>query len=187
MKRFPSHWQISQAARCIRRGGIVAYPTEAVFGLGCDPANAHAVTRLLALKQRQRKKGLILVAASMQQLQPWVAPVARSRVRKLEASWPGPLTWLLPAAEHCPTWLTGGRDTLAVRVSAHPVVQALCKAAHSAIVSTSANRDGKQPARSLLEIRLRFAYSIDCYLPGTLGGLEQPTRIRDLQTGRVIR
>jgi len=187
LKRFPSHWKISQAARCIRRGGIVAYPTEAVFGLGCDPANARAVTRLLALKHRRPDKGLILVAASLQQLQPWIAPLARSQVRQLGAGWPGPLTWLLPAAEHCPAWLSGGRDTLAVRVSAHPVVQALCKAAHTAIVSTSANREGQPPARSLLEIRLRFTNRIDDYLPGALGGLEQPTRIRDLQTGRVIR
>lgn len=187
MKHFPSHWQISQAARCIRRGGIVAYPTEAVFGLGCDPANPYAVTRLLALKQRRSEKGLILVAASIQQLHPWIAPIPRRLAYRLERSWPGPHTWLLPAAEHCPNWLTGGRDTLAVRVSAHPVVKRLCSATGSAIVSTSANRDGKHPARSLLEIRLRFANQIDDYLPGALGGLEQPTRIRDLLTGRVIR
>lgn len=187
MNSFPSHWQISRAARCIRTGGIVAYPTEAVFGLGCDPANPYAVLQLLAIKQRRIEKGLILVASSMQQLQPWVTPLNRRQTRRLEASWPGPHTWLLPAADHCPDWLTGGRDTLAVRVSAHPVVQQLCNAAGRAIISTSANRHGKRPARSLLEIRLRFATGIDYYLPGALGGLKQPTRIRDLETGRVIR
>ena len=187
MNSFPSHWQISRAARCIRAGGIVAYPTEAVFGLGCDPANPYAVLHLLGLKQRSIEKGLILVAASMQQLQPWVAPLSHKHIKRLEDSWPGPHTWLLPAADHCPDWLTGGRDTLAVRVSAHPVVQQLCNAAGHAIVSTSANRGGKRPARSLLEIQLRFATEIDYCLPGALGGLKQPTRIRDLQTGRVIR
>ncbi len=187
MNGFPSHWQISRAARCIHRGGIVAYPTEAVFGLGCDPADPGAVMRLLALKQRQPEKGLILVAASLQQIQPWVAPLSRKLGHRLESSWPGPYTWLLPTTEHCPVWLTGGRDTLAVRVSAHPVVQRLCKATGGAIVSTSANREGKPPARSRLQIRLRFPAGIDYCLPGTLGDLKQPTRIRDLRTGRVIR
>ncbi len=187
MKHFPSNWRVSQAARCIRHGGIVAYPTEAVFGLGCDPSNPYAVMRLLALKQRNIDKGLILVAASMQQLQHWVAPLSRKQTGQLENSWPGPYTWLLPAAEHCPDWLTGGRDTLAVRVSAHPVVKLLCQTAGQALVSTSANRGGQSPARSLLQIRLRFTTGIDCYLPGALGGQKQPTRIRDLQTGRVIR
>ncbi len=187
MNSFPSHWQISRAARCIRSGGIVAYPTEAVFGLGCDPANPYAVMRLMALKQRRIEKGLILVAASMKQLQPWVAPVPRKLANRLDKCWPGPHTWLLPAADHCPDWLTGGRDTLAVRVSAHPVVQQLCNTAGRAIVSTSANRSGQTPVRSLWKIRLRFATQIDYYLPGALGGLKQPTRIRDLQTGHVIR
>jgi len=187
LNHFPSHWQVSQAARCIRRGGIVAYPTEAVFGLGCDPANPRAVMRLLAIKQRPVEKGLILVAASLQQLQPWIAPLSRRQLQRLERSWPGPHTWLVAAAEHCPDWLTGGRDTLAVRVSAHPVVQRLCLAAGRALVSTSANPAGKTPARSRLQIRLRFPTGIDDYLPGELGGLQQPTRIRDLETGRVIR
>jgi len=187
LKHFPSYWHLSQAARCIRHGGIVAYPTEAVFGLGCDPANPRAVMRLLALKQRRVEKGLILVAASQQQLHAWIAPLPATLARRLDKSWPGPHTWLAPAAAHCPDWLTGGRDTLAVRVSAHPVVRELCNAARGAIVSTSANRDGQAPARSLLEIRLRFTTGIDYCLPGALGGLKQPTRIRDLQSGRIIR
>lgn len=187
MSQFPSHWQVSQAARCFRAGGIITYPTEAVFGLGCDPANPHAVLQLLELKQRNIDKGLILVAASMTQLQRWVAPVSAKHSRQLKKTWPGPHTWLLPAADHCPDWLTGGRDTIAVRISAHPVVQQLCQATRQAVVSTSANRGGGSPARSQLQIRLRFATGIDYYLPGSLGGLKKPTQIRDLQTGRVIR
>ncbi len=187
MNRFPSHWRISQAARRIRRGGIVAYPTEAVFGLGCNPADPDAVMRLLALKQRPVEKGLILVAASLQQLLPWIAPLSARQRRTLEKTWPGPHTWLVPAAPHCPHWLTGAHETLAVRVSAHPVVQRLCVAAGSALVSTSANPAGRPPARSRLQIRLRFPAGIDDCLPGKLGGLQQPTRIRDLLSGRVIR
>ncbi|VAW75674.1 Threonylcarbamoyl-AMP synthase [hydrothermal vent metagenome] len=187
MSQFPSHWHVSQAVRCFRAGGILAYPTEAVFGLGCDPANPDSVLQLLALKQRNIHKGLILVAASIQQLQRWIAPLPRKQERQLSNSWPGPHTWVLPAADHCPDWLTGGRDTLAVRVSAHPVVQQLCQSTGQAIVSTSANRSSGSPARSMIQIRLRFPTGIDYYLPGALGRLKQPTRIRDLQTGHVIR
>ncbi|HHJ13455.1 MAG TPA: tRNA threonylcarbamoyladenosine biosynthesis protein RimN [Gammaproteobacteria bacterium] len=187
MSHQPSQLRVTRAARCIRTGGIVAYPTEAVFGLGCDPANPQAVARLLALKRRPPGKGLILVAASRAQLDPWMAPLPPRLRQRLDASWPGPHTWLVPASDNCPDWLTGCHDTLAVRVSAHPGVQGLCRAAGMAIVSTSANRSGRPPARSLLEIRLAFGTGVDDCLPGALGGLEAPTRIQDLKTGRRLR
>ena len=183
----PSHWQLHRAARWIRDGGVIAYPTEAVFGLGCDPGNPLATARLLALKSRPWQKGLILVASTLQQLKPWVQPPAGDRLRTLQRSWPGPLTWLLPASDTCPTWLTGTHDTLAVRVSAHPVVRSLCDTLGGAIVSTSANIGGRPPARSVLEVRLRFGKRIDFVLPGALGNRQQPSRIRDLASGRIIR
>jgi len=183
----PSHWQLHRAAHWIRDGGVIAYPTEAVFGLGCDPANPLATARLLALKQRPWQKGLILVAATLQQLEPWVQPLTDSQLRTLHSGWPGPLTWLLPASAACPGWLTGTHDSIAVRVSAHPLVRELCDSLDSAIVSTSANVAGQQPARSALEVRLRFGERIDFVLPGKLGNQQQPSRIRDLASGRIIR
>ena len=183
----PSYWQLHTAARCIRAGGVIAYPTEAVFGLGCDPANQHAVRRLLSLKNRSWRKGLILIAAEQRQLEPWVGKIPNSASLPLRKSWPGPTTWLLPAARNCPSWLTGEHDTLAVRVTAHPLVRRLCNILDAAIVSTSANTSGQRPARSVLDVRLRFGTRIDFILPGSLGGQRQTTEIRDLASGQFIR
>jgi L-threonylcarbamoyladenylate synthase len=183
----PSRWQLHTAACWIRSGGVIAYPTEAVFGLGCDPANPEAVQRLLRLKHRAWKKGLILIASQLRQLEPWLEKIPDSQLRELHNSWPGPTTWLMPAARDCPDWLTGEHDTLAVRVTSHPLVRRLCDILGEAIVSTSANRSGQQPARSVLDVRLRFGSRVDFVLPGKLGGQKQPTEIRDMASGQLIR
>ncbi len=184
---IPPGWKIATAARWIRNGGIVAYPTEAVFGLGCDPSDPLAVARLLAIKHRPVSKGLILVAARRAQLDPWLQPLPAGLEQRLQRSWPGPVTWLVPAADDCPAWLTGQHATLAVRVSAHPLVQALCERLGGAVVSTSANVSNQRPARSILDVQLRFAADIDYILGGPLGDLQQPTTIRDLTSGRIVR
>ncbi|WP_127478711.1 L-threonylcarbamoyladenylate synthase [Sulfurivermis fontis] len=180
-------FQLREAVRALRRGGLIAYPTEAVYGLGCDPRNADAVRRLLELKQRPMDKGLILVAADFAQLQPYLLPLADTLARQVSASWPGPVTWLLPVPSQVPVWLRGRHDSLAVRVSAHPVVRALCAAFGGPIVSTSANPAGQRPARDPLTVQRMFAGHVDCILHAPLGGLERPTEIRDGRTGRIVR
>lgn len=187
MIAFPSAWQLHNAARTIRAGGVIAYPTEAVFGLGCDPGDGEAVKRLLELKHRPLEKGLILIASEWNQLARWLQKIPVAWRKRLDYSWPGPVTWLIPAAEDCPHWLTGKHATLAVRVTAHPVVRNLCERVNGAIVSTSANRAGKEPARSVLQVRLQFGQQLDFVLPGQLGKLTQPTEIRDLASGRILR
>jgi L-threonylcarbamoyladenylate synthase len=187
LSSIPSSWQLATAARWIRGGGVIAYPTEAVFGLGCDPRQQRAVERLLSLKRRSAAKGLILIASRWEQLQPWLAALPAGWHERLSGTWPGPVTWLIPTNASCPRWLTGQHDSLAVRVSAHPVVRRLCDTLDAAIVSTSANRAGHRPARSLLEVRLQFGMRLDFVLPGQLGALAKPTPIHDLATGRVIR
>ena len=184
---FPSHWQLQTAARWIRAGGVIAYPTEAVFGLGCNPADHSAVARLLTLKDRSWRKGLILIAAEQQQLEPWIQPISENYAAQLNSTWPGPTTWLLPASGKCPDWLTGGHSTLAVRVTAHPLARRLCTTLNSPIVSTSANIHGRAPARSVLEVRLQFGTRVDFVLPGQLGKQDRPTEIRDLVSGKFIR
>ncbi len=168
-------------------GGVIAYPTEAVYGLGCDPLNGHAVHRLLALKRRPVKKGLILIAAHADQLTPYVESLPAAQRAAIEASWPGPVTWLLPAREGCPAWLRGEHETIAVRVTDHPLVAALCHAYGGALVSTSANRAGQPPARSALGVRRIFRFGVDFILHGETGALARPTEIRDACSGRVIR
>ena len=182
-----SHNKLDRAVRALRSGGLLAYPTEAVFGLGCDPRNARAVARLLRLKQRPVSKGLILVAATPSQLEPYILPPTGSLRKRLDATWPGPVTWLLPARPGVPDYLRGRHATLAVRVSDHPVVQALCRAFGGPIVSTSANPGGLPPARNVLTVRRYFREGVDFMLNGPLGGLARPTEIRDAASGRVLR
>ena len=180
-------WQLRKAARIIHTGGVIAYPTEAVYGLGCDPLNPQAVLRLLELKQRPMAKGLILIAADLAQLEPYIEPLTETELATVKASWPGPVTWLLPAKPETPRWLRGEHDCIAVRVTAHPLSCALCRAAGQALVSTSANPSGQSPARSALTVRRYFADRLDLILPGSLDRAAKPSTIRDLRSGRVLR
>jgi len=181
-----SPFRLRQAARALRRGAVLAYPTEAVYGLGCDPLDPRAVQRLLAIKGRSRHKGLILIAADFAQLQPFLAPLDAAQRQCLLADWPGPVTWVVPAAPGLPDWLSGGRDTLAVRVTAHAGAAALCRAAGMPLVSSSANASGRPPARTALQVRLRCP-GVDHVLCGPTGGLARPTEIRDLASGHRLR
>ncbi len=180
-------WRLREAARCFHQGGILAYPTEAVYGLGCDPRDWYAVERILAIKQRTVEKGLILIAADFEQLLPFVQPLPDDKMQTPLASWPGPSTWLLPAAPDLPPWLCGRHATVAVRVTAHPVAAALCRACGSPLVSTSANVEGHPPARSPIQVRTRFDDRIDYILHGPLGQLSRPTVIRDAASGAIVR
>lgn len=182
-----SDFRIRQAARLIRSGGILAYPTEAVFGLGCHPLAPIAVHRLLGLKGRSPDMGLILIAADFSQLSPYVQSLSAQQMQAVFESWPGPYTWLLPASDSCPPWLTGTNDTLAVRVTAHPVASSLCRRARTALVSTSANHSGEAPARSALQARLRFGQQLDMVLSGKTDETIKPTSIRDARTGKLLR
>jgi L-threonylcarbamoyladenylate synthase len=182
-----SPWQLREAARRVRAGGVIAYPTEAVFGLGCDPGDGAAVERIFEIKGRDAAKGLILIAAELEHLLPYIGALPSERKAEILASWPGPVTWIVPALPDTPPWLTGGRDTLAVRVTAHPVAAGLCRACGSALVSTSANRSGRAPARNLLQLRLGLGGSMDYVVPGKVGSALKPSRIIDARNGRVIR
>ena len=178
---------LAVAATCIRAGGIIAYPTEAVFGLGCDPGNLQAVKRLLAMKQRDADKGLILIAAEPAQLAPYLARLTLELEHRLHSAWPGPVTWVVPAHESVSPLLRGAHATLAVRVTAHPVAAALCRRTDSALISTSANLAGQQPARNAAEVRAVFATALDYVLDAPVGAADRPTVIRDLLTARVLR
>jgi L-threonylcarbamoyladenylate synthase len=175
--------ELIQAARIVQHGGVIAYATEYCFGFGCDPMNRSAVLRLLRIKRRMSGKGLILIAADVDQLDSYVdnipAPVL--------ATWPGPHTWLLEPREGVPGWITGDHPGIAVRVTAHPQAAALCRAAGMAIVSTSANRSNGAPTRSYRETLRRFKGKVDYVLPGRVGDAPAPTPIRDAASGALIR
>jgi L-threonylcarbamoyladenylate synthase len=171
----------------LRAGGVIACPTEAVWGLSCDPDNQPAVRRLLELKRRPIHKGLILVAASESQLGFLLRGLSTDDRATLSATWPGPATWLIPHRGRVPEWIHGEHGTVAVRVSAHPVVSALCRAWGGPLVSTSANPGGARPARTLFQVRRYFGDALDAVVPGALGDQARPTGIRDLASGQIIR
>lgn len=178
--------QLRLAARELRQGALVACPTEAVWGLSCDPLNRKAVEGLLRLKQRPVDKGLILVAADLEQLAYFIEVPGRTALRRAQDSWPGPATWVFPASPFAPPWITGAHDTVAVRVTAHPLLAALCRRFGGALVSTSANRSGQAPCRNVTELRRRFGPAL-CVVPGATGGRQNPTTIREVATGHLLR
>ncbi|MCC2638545.1 MAG: tRNA threonylcarbamoyladenosine biosynthesis protein RimN [Moraxellaceae bacterium] len=183
---LPSVTELELAVQSLRAGQVIAYPTEAVWGLGCDPFDAAAVQRLLVMKGRSEAKGLILIAADIAQVESWLAALSDSQKQAVFATWPGPYTWVVPAAS-APRWLRGEHDSLAVRVSAHPGVQALCRAWGGPLVSTSANRSGQPPLADAADLRREFGDALGHILPGALGGDAKPTEIRDAVTGVVLR
>ena len=180
-------WKLLPALRAIRTGGVIAYPTEGVFGLGCDPRRPAAVTRILAIKQRPVSKGLILIAADQQQLRPYLAPLSAEQQAQLDHTWPGPVTWVVPAAIHCPIWVRGAHPTVAVRVSNHPTVVELCRRLNHPLVSSSANRAGRPPYRHPRTARHHLGRRVDVIVNAPVGTLSGPTPILDLATTHVLR
>ncbi|HEX6834071.1 MAG TPA: L-threonylcarbamoyladenylate synthase [Rudaea sp.] len=178
---------ILNAAAALRSGGVIAYPTEAVYGLGCDPGNRDAVARLFALKQRPSDVGVLLIAADIAQIEPFLGAVPPEAFARARATWPGPHTWIFPRSATTPDWIAGAHQGIALRVTAHPIAAAICRAFGGAIVSTSANRHGQPPARSAAEVRAAFDDELACIVDGATGGLERPTPIRDAMTGDVLR
>ena len=180
--------QLAQIVAALKQQQAIAYPTEAVFGVGCDPDSELAVTRLLELKQRPVEKGLILIAADFEQLKPYIddAALTEEQRQAVFASWPGPVTFVFPALANTPKWLTGRFDSLAVRVTDHPLVKELCLAYGKPLVSTSANLTGLPPCRSAEEVQQQFGNDFPV-LMGDTGGRLNPSEIRDALTGELFR
>lgn len=178
--------KIKRAVQLLEEGAVIAYPTEAVWGLGCDPGNRGAVQRLLALKQRPVAKGLILVAASVQQFAPWLDGLAPELIDKFSAHI-GTVTWLIPANKHAAKWITGEHKSIALRVSAHKPTVNLCTAFGGPLVSTSANLAGKPPAHWPWQLHRLYGHGLDYIVPGSLGAPGRPSEIRDLMSNKVIR
>ena len=182
-----SQLRLAAAVQALRAGGVVACPTEAVWGLSCDPGSEQAVGRLLALKGRPVAKGLILVAASASQFGFLLNDLTPQQRERLAGSWPGPNTWLVPHHNRVQSWIHGDHSTVAVRVSAHPVVAQLCRAWGGPLVSTSANPAGAQPPREAFQVRRYFAGELDNILPGRVGEADRPSQIRDLASAEIVR
>ena len=187
--RMSRDLSIHEAATVLQTGGVVAYPTEGVWGLGCDPRDQEAVLRLLAIKQRTVDKGLILIASHLDQLRPFldIAAMPIDNLAAVLASWPGPHTWIMPASSDAPQWITGVHAGIAVRISAHAPVIELCNAFGGALVSTSANLSGQPAPRTRMGLDPELLRQVEGVLHGETGGRSAPTVIHDAITGAALR
>jgi len=179
--------EIEAAAALLRAGGVLAYPTEGVYGLGCDPDNRVAFDRIFAMKRRPPEQGVLLIAADFEQVLDWIDGAPEAAFVRANAIWPGPHTFIFPRSSRVPEWVAGGHAGIALRVTAHAPSAALCRAFGAPIVSTSANRHGEPPARSAADIRAIFGDEPDGVLDAPLGGLDKPTPITDAVSGAIIR
>lgn len=178
---------LDTAINALRTGGVIACPTEAVWGLSCDPDNGEALTHLMRMKARDPAKGVILVAASIKQFQPWLNQLPLALHAPLAASWPGPNTWLVPDNGRSHPLVRGAHQRVALRVTDHPLMKALCDAFGGPLVSTSANRAGEPSAMSDEEVTSIFGPDVAAIITGELGGNSRPSTIRDLVSGQVLR
>jgi L-threonylcarbamoyladenylate synthase len=173
-------------AAYLSRGGLIAYPTESCYGLGCDPHNRRAVLALLKLKQRPQHKGLILIAGKYLQLSPYLQALTHTEQTRLKSAGERVTTYLMPAKADCPRWLRGAHDTLAVRITAHKEAANLCNTLRMALVSTSANRSGGKSAHSYSQCRKLFGQNV-WVLPGRIGKRKNPSTIRSWSDGKIVR
>lgn len=181
-------YQLRYIRHYLQQGGIIAYPTEAVYGLGCDPWNETAVEHLLQLKQRDWRKGLIIIAADFASLQPFILPLASSIETKLQTTWQQQVvTWLVPARPEVPACVRGNSTQIAVRVTRHPIAAALCRAFGGAVISTSANLSQHRPAKTACHVRQQFKGQTLHIVSGALGAHSRPSEIRDALTDVSIR
>ena len=179
--------EIEQAAALLRAGGVLAYPTEGVYGLGCDPGNREAFEKIFAMKRRPPEQGVLLIAADFEQIRDWVGDAPEAALDRARAAWPGAHTFIFPRSPRVPEWVAGGHAGIALRVTAHTPSAALCRAFGGPIISTSANHHGEAPARSAADIRAIFGDEPDGVLDAPLGGLDKPTPITDAVSGAIIR
>ena len=181
-----TEFAIRFAVHCIRRGGVIAYPTETVYGLGCDPLCADAVNEINSLKGRDARKGLILLASRMQQLDALIDVSARNE-RAAILGEHEPTSWIVPAKNTVPVWLTQGKRTIAVRITTHPLVIRLCDQLGHALVSTSANPAGKKPALNPLQLHRYFDGLVDSMLVSNHNCSGKPSKIRYLKSRKLLR
>jgi L-threonylcarbamoyladenylate synthase len=185
---WDNHAKISRAAAVLQDAGVVAYPTEAVWGLGCDPWSEQAVLRILQLKGRPEAKGLILIAHHSRYFAPFLHGLDADQLQSFNRTYDKPITWLVPHNGVAPDWIVGEHKTLALRVTAHPTAAALCRAFGGPLVSTSANPQGLPEAITGLKVKTYFGSNLDYQTPGSVGNAgAKPSEIRNLLTGEVVR
>lgn len=181
-----SPWALNRMTRALARGAVIGYPTDTIWGFGCHPLAASAVARILAIKRRPAAKGLILLSSRLDYCLPYIeaGPAELEPLREPAAR---PTSWLVPASDYCPPWIRGDFATVAIRVTDHPLIAALCTGLEAPLVSTSANRAGRKPVRSALQMRRQFSRELDFIVTGFDPGGGPPSEIKFLRGGASVR
>ncbi|MFT2110937.1 L-threonylcarbamoyladenylate synthase [Marinomonas sp. 2405UD68-3] len=178
---------LSELSSILQQGGVIAYPTEAVWGLGCDPFDEKAVLRILTLKQRPVEKGLILVAGEVNHLSLWKESLSSALYNLLIAKTDKPTSWVVPDIKVAPNWVRGNHQSVAIRLIQHEPIKALCSAFGQVLVSTSANTAGQPPAMTKDDVIHYFGNQIDAIFDAPLGSTKQPSQVKDLLTNKLYR
>ena len=165
---------------------IFAYPTEGVWGIGCNPFSEKAVKKLILLKKRPKNKGIIILGGYMEQLTPFTEHLDEKLKKRMYSKWPGPHTWLVSSSSRTPKWLLGPKGLIALRLSSHKTVIKLTETLGMPICSTSANLSGNEPAKDSNEIRTFFKDTV-LIIGGELGSLKRPTPVQDLESREWLR
>ena len=177
---------VSQSALCLQQGGVLAYPTEAVWGLGCDPFNQRAFETILQLKRRDPAKGVIVLFANYAQLAPYLSSPIQIQQGPRVTSY---LVNIKPGA--MPSWIMGQHAKLAVRICEHQLVQQLIHQSGRPLVSTSLNPQGKQPAKHAFQVWRYFRAALQQkqlqICQGSVGNELRPSRIIDAESQRILR
>ena len=186
MIALPTPQNINQAANIIKNGGLIAYPTETVYGLGADPYNAEAIQKIFTAKGRAEDKGIILLIRGVDDLSTLVHTVSPTAQILIEVFWPGPLTLVFRANRDLSPALLGGRDTIALRHSSSSVASRLLFVLGGPLTSTSANRSAEPPARSACEVENALGDHLDLILDGGPSDTTLPSTLVDVSSDRAI-
>lgn len=181
-----SRWQLDCAVKAIDSGGVIAYPTESVFGLGCDPYNSDAIKKILSIKKRPAYKGLIILVSDIEQAQPFLQPLSNQQLERVNTPRERAITWLMPCLPEVSPLLRGHFQSLAVRITQHPIARAICELTNTPLVSTSCNIAGKSELKTVVEVRNHMKAKIDWLVSGRCGG-QAPSQIIDITNNRVLR
>ncbi|MDP8033878.1 Sua5/YciO/YrdC/YwlC family protein [Pasteurella atlantica] len=181
-------YSFEQIIEQFNQNKVIAYPTEAVFGLGCNPNSEQAIRALLKLKNRPEEKGLILLASDPKFLVPYIDETKLTKIewQRFYHIDEQPITWIMPAKSSVPHYLTGKFDTIAVRLCKLFAISELCNATQSAITSTSANLSEMPPCRTINEVQQQFGKQFPI-LNAPTGGKTNPSEIRDIFTQYIFR
>lgn len=183
-----SPWAINRLSYQIKLGAIIVYPGDTIWGFGCHPLLKNSVDRILQIKQRSESKGLILLSSKLDFCLPYISnDLSENDIERLKKSTSQPTTWLIPASKNCPSWLRGGFSTIAIRITYHPFIKALCTGLESPIVSTSANLSGKKTIRNSIQAHRLFANQLDYIISEYKSGTGRPSQIKSLESDNIIR